>query len=136
MSEYQAAHRRGCCAAITGLGARVGLFAGSARVDTTPTSVFGDTTWGAPVDITEAVNPSQPVSGSNPSVAKAQSTGSTVTITVPAGTVANGTVIDRYGIFNGSTLLRTEALPVSITVNDGSQQLQVDVTPRFKYRGE
>lgn len=137
MSEYQAPHRRGCCAAITALGARVALFAGSTRVDTTPTSsVYADTTWGSPVDINEAVNPSQPVSGSNPLVDKAQATGSTVTITIPAGTVANGTVINRYGIFNGSTLLRTEALPVSLTVNDGSQAFQVDVTPTFKYRGE
>lgn len=125
MSEYQAAHRRACCAAITALGNRVGLFAGSTRVDTTPTSsVYADTTWGTPTDVTEG------------GVAKAQSVGSTVTITIPGGTVANGTVINRYGIFNGATLLRTEALPVSITVNDGSQALQVDVTPTFKYRGE
>lgn len=125
MSEYQAPHRRACCAAITALGARVGLFAGSTRVDTTPTSsVYADTTWGAPTDITEA------------SIPKAQSVGSTVTISVPAGTVANGTVINRYGIFNGATLLRTEALPIALTINDGSQSFQVDVTPTFKYRGE
>ncbi|QFG08879.1 hypothetical protein PBI_MALAGASYROSE_29 [Mycobacterium phage MalagasyRose] len=124
MSEYQAAHRRGCCAAITALGNRIGLYAGSTRVGT----VFADTTWAAPVDITEDT----PAVGT----AKAQSTGSQVTITVPGGTVANGTLINRYGVFNGSTLLRTEALPVSLTVNDGSQQVQVDVTPVFKYRGE
>ncbi|MCC9182555.1 hypothetical protein [Mycolicibacterium mageritense] len=125
MSVYQAAHRRACCAAITALGARIGLYAGSTRVDTTPTSsVYADTTWGAPADITEG------------GIDKAQSVGSTVTISVPAGTVANGTVIDGYGIFNGATLLRRETLPIALTINDGSQAFQVDVTPRFKYRGE
>ncbi|AXQ63205.1 hypothetical protein I5G72_gp71 [Mycobacterium phage Collard] len=132
MSEYQAAHRRACSAAITALGNRIGLFTGATRVGT----VSGDTTWGTPADINEAVDPRLPVSGSNPVVDKAQVTGSTVTITVPGGTVADGAVIDRYGVFNGTTLLRTEALPVSLTVNDGSQQVQVDVTPVFKYRGE
>lgn len=120
MSEYQATHRRACCAAITALGNRIGLYSGSTRVGT----VFGDTTWGTPTDVTEA------------GTAKAQAVGSTVTITIPAGTLANGAVINRYGIHNGSTLLRTEALAVSITVNDGSQALSVDVTPTFKYRGE
>ncbi|WP_396909531.1 hypothetical protein [Mycolicibacterium sp.] len=120
MSEYQAAHRRACCAAITALGNRIGLYANTTRVGT----VYGDTTWAAPVDVTEA------------SVDKASSTGSTVTISVPGGTVSNGTVINRYGVFNGSTLLRTEALPISLTINDGSQAFQVDVTPTFKYRGE
>lgn len=120
MSVYQAAHRRACCAAITALGNRIGLYAGATRVGT----VYADTNWAAPVDLTEG------------GVDKAASTGSAVTITVPGGTVANGTVINGYGIFNGTTLLRTEALPVSITVNDGSQPLQLDVTPTFKYRGE
>ncbi|AOQ28892.1 hypothetical protein SEA_WATERFOUL_28 [Mycobacterium phage Waterfoul] len=120
MSEYQAAHRRACCAAITALGNRIGLYSGATRVGT----LFADTTWGTPADVTES------------GVDKAQSTGSTVTITVPGGTVANGATIDRYGVFNGTTLLRTEALPVSLTVNDGSQQVQIDVTPVFKYRGE
>lgn len=133
MSEYQAAHRRACCAVITELGNRIGLFANNTRVGI----VYADSTWGAPVDITEPRDASQPHHATdNPNVPKAQSTGSPVTITVPPGTVANGTVINRYGIFDGSTLLRTEALPVSLTVNDGSQQVQVDVTPRFKYRGE
>ncbi|QTF81639.1 hypothetical protein SEA_JULIETTE_32 [Mycobacterium phage Juliette] len=120
MATYEAAHRRACAAAICALGNRVGLYAGSTRVGT----VYGDTTWGSPVDITEG------------GVDKAQVTGSTVTITIPGGTVSNGTVINGYGIFNGSTLLRRESLPASITVNDGSQTLNVDVTPRFKYRGE
>lgn len=131
MSEYQAAHRRACCAAITNLGNRIGLYAGTTRVGT----VYADTTWAAPMDINEAVNPSQPVSGTNPAIDKAASTGSLVTISVPASTVANGTVINRYGVFNGSTLLRTEALPVLLTVSDGSQPLQVDVTPIFKFWG-
>lgn len=131
MSEYQGAHRRACCAAITALGNRIGLFAGSTRVGT----AYADTTWTTPVDINEAINPAQPVSGTNPAIDKASSTGSLVTISVPGGTVANGTVINRYGVFNGATLLRTEALPVSLTVNDGSQPLQVDVTPTFKFWG-
>lgn len=120
MSEYQAAHRRGCCAAITALGTRIGLYANTTRVGT----VYADTTWATPVDINES------------GIDKAASTGTQVTITIPGGTVTNGTVINRYGIFNGTTLLRTEALPVSMTINDGSQALQVDVTPTFKYRGE
>lgn len=131
MSEYQAPHRRACCAAITALGNRIGLFAGTTRVGT----AYADTTWATPVDINEAINPAQPVSGANPAIDKAASTGSLVTISVPGGTVANGTVINRYGVFNGATLLRTEALPVSLTVNDGSQPLQVDVTPTFKFWG-
>ena len=120
MSTYDPAHRRACCAAITALGNRIGLYANTTRGGT----VYADTTWAAPVDVTEAT------------VDKASSTGSTVTITIPGGTVSNGTVINRYGILNGTTLLRTEALPVSLTVNDGSQAVQVDVTPVFKYRGE
>ncbi|AIM50362.1 hypothetical protein PBI_OMNICRON_29 [Mycobacterium phage Omnicron] len=133
MSEYQAAHRRACCAAVTALGNRIGLFAGATRVGT----VSADTTWGTPVDINEPVDPAEPMDPvTNPNVDKARATGSTVTITVPGGTVANGAVIDRYGVFNGATLLRSEVLPFSILVNDGSQQVQIDVTPVFKYRGE
>ncbi|OBC11447.1 hypothetical protein A5784_35215 [Mycobacterium sp. 852013-50091_SCH5140682] len=132
MSVYQDAHRNACANAIVALGARIGLYAGGTRVGT----VYADTTWGAAAKISEAINPAQPVSGSNPVVDKAQSVGSTVTISVPASTVANGTVIDRYGVFNGTTLLRTEALPISLTINDGSQAFQVDVTPTYKYRGE
>ncbi|MFD7247956.1 hypothetical protein ACFV6Y_39175 [Streptomyces massasporeus] len=137
MSEYQAAHRRAYCAAGTALGNRIGLFANNTRIDTTPSSVFGDTAWGAPVDINEPRDPKQPAHATNnPNVDKAQSTGSTVTITIPAGTVANGTVINRYGVFNGATLLRTEELSMSLVINDGSQVAQVDVTPRHKFRGE
>ncbi|QNJ56842.1 hypothetical protein SEA_REINDEER_32 [Mycobacterium phage Reindeer] len=120
MSEYQAAHRRACASAITALGNRIALYSGSTRVGT----VYADTTWGEAADINEG------------GVDKAQVTGSQVTITIPAGTVSNGTTIDRYGILNGSTLLRTEILPVSLVVNDGGQEAQVQVTPRFKYRGE
>lgn len=67
---------------------------------------------------------------------KAVATGSKVTITVPASTVPNGTTINRYGIFNGSTLLRTNDLPISLVVNQNTDAFQVDVTPVFKYRGE
>ncbi|QBP29686.1 hypothetical protein SEA_TYPHA_29 [Mycobacterium phage Typha] len=132
MAEYQAAHRRACAEAITALGNTIGLYAGSTRVGT----VSANTTWGSATDLTEAVDPSQPVDTDNPSVDKALVTGSQVTLTIPAGTVSNGTTIDRYGILNGTTLLRTEALPVSLVINDGSQEAQVQVTPRFKYRGE
>jgi hypothetical protein len=125
MSVYQDAHRNACANAVVALGNRIGLYAGATRVDTSPSSsVYADTTWGAAAKVTEG------------GIDKAVSTGSTVTISVPAGTVANGTVIDRYGIFNGTTLLRTEALPIALTINDGSQAFQVDVTPKFKYRGE
>lgn len=120
MSIYADAHRNACANAITALGNRIGLYAGATRVGT----VYSDTTWAGAVKITEAT------------VDKAQATGSTVTISIPGGTVANGTVIDGYGIFNGTTLLRRETLPVSLTINDGSQPVQVDVTPVFKYRGE
>lgn len=120
MTVYEAAHRRACAQAITALGNRIGLYTGATRVGT----VYADTTWGAATDITEG------------GIAKAQVTGSTVTITIPGGTVANGAVVDGYGIFNGTTLLRRNTLPVSLTINDGSQQVQVDVTPVFKYRGE
>ena len=120
MSTYQPAHRIACCAAITALGNTIGLYAGATRVGT----VSGTTTWGTPTNINEG------------GFDKAQSVGSTVSLTIPAGTVANATVINGYGIFNGSTLLRQETLPVSLTINDGSQSVQVDVTPTFKYRGE
>lgn len=120
MTVYQPAHRRACANAITALGNRIGLYAGSTRVGT----VYADTTWGDAVD------------GTGPDADKAVVTGSTVTITIPGGTVSNGTIVDGYGIFNGSTLLRRNTLPVSLTINDGSQAVQVDVTPVFTYRGE
>jgi hypothetical protein len=120
MSVYADAHRNACANAIVALGNRIGLYAGSTRVGT----VYADTTWGGAVKVTEST------------VDKAQCTGSTVTISVPGSTVSNGTVIDGYGIFNGSTMLRRELLPVALTVNDGSQAFSVDVTPIFKYRGE
>jgi len=120
MTIYTAAHRRACAEAICALGNRIGLYAGSTRVGT----VYADTTWGAATDITEG------------GVEKAQVTGSTVTITIPGGTVSNGTVIDGYGVFSGDTLLRRSTLPATITINDGSQPLSIDVTPVFKYHGE
>lgn len=132
-SEYEAPHRRACASAITALGNRIGLYAGATRVGT----VYADTTWGPATDITEAIDPSQPVDpAENPEVPKAKVTGSTVTISVPADTVPNGTIINRYGVFNGTTLLRRAPLPVSMVINDGSQPFQIDVTPSFKYRGE
>ncbi|AEL97948.1 hypothetical protein CL65_gp040 [Mycobacterium phage Patience] len=118
-SVYTDAHRNACANAITALGNRIGLYVGSTRVGT----VYADTTWGSAAKVNEG--------GTD----KAVATGSTVTITVPGGTVSNGTVITHYGIHNGSTLLRREALPLSLTVNDGSQSFSVDVTPVFKYYG-
>lgn len=120
MSVYSDAHRNACAAAITALGNRIGLYYGSTRVGT----VYADTTWGSASKVNEG------------GFDWGKVTGSTVTITVPGGTVSNGTVIDGYGVFSGATLLRRETLPVSLTINDGSQAFSVDVTPTFKYRGE
>ncbi|AOE44538.1 hypothetical protein SEA_JUMBO_27 [Gordonia phage Jumbo] len=117
---YTDAHRNAAAMAIAGLGNRVGLYVGSTRVGT----VYADTTWGAAVKITES------------SVDKAQTTGSKVTISVPGGTLANGSIIDHYGIHNGTTLLRRIPLPQSVVVNDGSQGFDIDVTPVLKFRGE
>lgn len=118
-STYTDAHRNACANAIAALGNRVGLYVGATRVGT----VYADTTWGSAAKVTED------------GYDWAKIIGSTGTITVPGSTVANGTVIDRYGIHNGTTLLRTEALPVALTVNDGSQAFSVDVTPILRYRG-
>lgn len=118
-AEYEDAHLIACANAITNLGNRIGLYYGNTRVGT----VYADTTWGTATAITES------------STRKGQRTGSTVTINVPASTVPNGTVIDKYAVFNGTTLLRKQTLPVSLTVNDGSQAFSVDVTPLFKYSG-
>jgi len=119
MSVYNDAHLLGCANAITALGNRIGLYAGSTRVG----SVYADTTWGGAAKVTED------------GFTWGKSTGSAVTINVPASTVSNGTVIDGYGVFSGSTLLRRETLPISLTVNDGSQAFAVDVTPIYRYRG-
>lgn len=133
MSVYADAHRNACANAITALGNRIGLYYGSTRVGT----VYADTTWGAAVKVTEPRDASQPFNATtNPNVDKAVATGTTVTISVPAIPLPNGTVIDGYGIFNGTTLLRRSDLPISLTINDGSQPFSVDVTPTFKYRGE
>lgn len=133
MSEYQPAHRRSACAAITALGNRVGLYYGNTRVGT----AYADTTWGEPTDISEPIDPTLPADPvENPTVVKAQSVGSTVTIAVPANAVPNGTVIDRYGIHNGTTLLRSEKLSIAMIINDASQAFSAEVTPKFKYRGE
>ncbi|WLP90272.1 hypothetical protein [Gordonia sp. NB41Y] len=118
-STYTDTHRNACANAIAALGNRIGLYVGTTRVGT----VYADTTWGSAAKVTED------------GYDWAKIIGSTGTITVPASTVANGTVIDRYGVHNGTTLLRTEALPVALTVNDGSQAFSVDVTPILRYRG-
>ncbi|AXC38106.1 hypothetical protein SEA_MULCH_28 [Gordonia phage Mulch] len=119
-STYTDAHRNACAAAIAALGNRVGLYTSAgARVGT----VFADTTWGAAAKVTEDGFDWGKVNGSQ------------VTITVPAGTVADGTQITRYGIHNGTTLLRSEDLPVGLTINDGDVAFSVDVTPSFRYRG-
>lgn len=101
--------------ALAALGNRVGLYdSGGSRVGT----AYADTTWGTAA-----------LSGSGGS-RKATRTGSKVTVTVPASTVSNGTVITHYGIHNGSTLLRkVDLTPISVTVNDGSQSFTIDVTP-------
>ncbi|UYL86880.1 hypothetical protein SEA_RAVENCO17_27 [Gordonia phage RavenCo17] len=118
MANYQDAHLLAATAAITALGNRIGLYVGGTRVGT----VYVDTSWGAPEKVTED------------GFVWGKATGSAGTITVPGGTLSNGAVIDRYGILNGSTLLRTEALPVALTINDGSQSFSVDVTPIFRLR--
>ncbi|MDL9938667.1 hypothetical protein QSJ18_18125 [Gordonia sp. ABSL1-1] len=118
-ATYQDAHLLACVDAIKALGNRIGLYVGATRVGT----VYADTTWGSSAKVTED------------GFTWGKVTGSAATITVPASTVANGTVIDRYGILSGSTLLRTELLPVSLTINDGSQAFSVDVTPILRYRG-
>lgn len=119
MATYQDAHLIACANAIKALGNRIGLYVGATRVGT----VYADTTWGAAAKVTED------------GFDWGKTIGSTVTITVPGGTVSNGTTIDRYGILNGTTLLRTEALNVSQVVNDGSVSFSIDVTPIFRYRG-
>lgn len=115
---YEDAHLLACATAITNLGNRIGLYATNTRVGT----VYADTTWGAATKVTDG------------GIDYGQRTGSTVTVTVPPGTVANGTVINRYGIFNGTTLLRKVDMPIAVTVNDGSQQVQIDVQPVYRYR--
>ncbi|MFT4128403.1 MAG: hypothetical protein QM662_19505 [Gordonia sp. (in: high G+C Gram-positive bacteria)] len=118
-TTYTTAHRNACATAIAALGNRVGLYIDTTRVGT----VYVDTTWGTAAEATED------------GYTWAKITGTTGTITVPAGTVTSGSVINRYGIHSGSTLLRTEALPVSLTVNDSTQAFSVDVTPILRYRG-
>lgn len=119
MSVYQDPHLLAIANAVGALGNRIGLYAGSTRVGT----VYTDTTWGSAVKVTED------------GYDWGKITGSAVTISVPASTVSNGTVIDGYGVFNGSTLLRRETLPITMTVNNGSLAFSVDVTPSYRYRG-
>ena len=105
--------------ALSALGNRIGLFTSAGvRVGT----VYADTTWGTAT-----------VTGTAPA-RKGVRTGSKVTINVPASTVATGTVISHYGIFNGTTLLRKVDLkPLTATVSDGSQAFDIDVTPTMEF---
>lgn len=107
--------------ALAALGNRIGLYTSAGvRVGT----AYADTTWAAAV-----------LSGTAPARI-ATKTGSKVTITVPASTVANGTVISHYGVHSGTTLLRKVDLkPLTATVSDGSQAFSVDVTPVIQFDG-
>lgn len=116
---YTDNHGIACAAAVCALGNRLSLYAGATRAGT----AYADTTWGSPVKTT--------ISGAD----WYQSTGSKGTITIPGGTVTNGTVITHYGVHSGTTLLRRVELPVALTINDGSQAVTVDVTPVYRYRG-
>ena len=118
-AEYEDAHLLACADAITALGNRIGLYQSNGnRVGT----VYADTTWQTATKVTEG------------GIVYARRAGSTVTILVPSGTLSNGAVINRYGILNGSTLLRKIELPVTQTVNNGSLDFQIDVTPVYYYR--
>lgn len=97
-------------------GNRIALFYGDTRVGT----VYADTTWGTSAAVTEG------------GVRLGRKPGSTVTINVGASVVPNGTIIDRYGVYNGTTLLRKVGLNIAAVVNDGSIAFSVDVTPVIK----
>lgn len=119
-ATYTDSHRNDCAAAVTSLGNTIGLYAGSTRVGT----VAATTTWGTPSKVTDS------------GYTWAKSVGSTVTLTVPGGTLTNNTTIDGYGVHNGTTLLRRNTLPVSLTVGNAAEAFSVDVTPEYWYRGE
>lgn len=121
-SVYEDAHLLACANAITALGNRIGLYAGATKVGSAAVAV-ADTTWGTTAKITES------------GVDYARRPGSTVTITIPATTVGNGTVITHYGILNGTTLLRRVLLDVALTINNGAKEAKIDITPEFLYRG-
>lgn len=107
--------------ALAALGNRIGLYR---QNGTRAGTAFADTTWGAAA-----------LSGSGAS-RKATSTGSEVTVTVPAGVLSAGDVITHYGILNGNTLLRRVDLePVSLTVNRGDMAVPVRVTPVLEFDG-
>lgn len=118
---YEDAHLLAAATAVTNLGNRIGLFATNTKVGGAGVAV-ADTTWAAATKVNDG------------GVDYGQREGSTVTITIPPGTVANGTTINRYGIFNGTTLLRKVDLPISLVVNDGSQEVKMDVKPIYRYR--
>lgn len=120
-TDWTDAHRRAACAAIAALANTIGLLKeDGARVGT----VSGTTTWGTPADHTDG------------GIVWARSLGSTVALTIPAGTLNNGDTITHYGIYSGSTLLRKRALPFAMVVSDAAQQGLVDVTPQLWFRGD
>ncbi|MGB3707586.1 hypothetical protein [Gordonia sp. (in: high G+C Gram-positive bacteria)] len=114
-----AVHKRQVLDLITATGNTIKLHSadpgttGASAIATTPAS--GNTTWAAAVD------------GSGGDAGKASATGSKVTLQVPASTT-----VTHYGIYNGATFLRGEALDASITVN-ATGPVSVDVTPRSTY---
>ena len=128
-NDWSAAHRREFAAA--GLATRrwVGLVTQAGDIvksGTTP--VCAQTTWGAPADYNFE------------SETWARSAGSTVSLTIPAGAVANGTVISHYAILTdntaSATVCRKRQLSMSQVVNDGSRPASIDVTPEFIFRGD
>ncbi|MEJ9080787.1 hypothetical protein WKY82_20425 [Gordonia malaquae] len=110
-----AAHRKAVADAIGGMGAKVTLHSadpgttGANVISTTPASA--NTTWAAATD----------------DGTQATAQGSAVNLQVPASTN-----VTHYGIWNGSTFLRGQALDATITVNAGGP-IAVDVTPRTRY---
>lgn len=116
---YEDGFLTGSVNAIAALGNRIGLYLSTGtRVGT----AYADTTWGAAV-----------LSGTG-DARKASRTGSEVTVTVPASTVAVGAVITHYGVLNGSTLLRRVDLePVSLTINRADLPFDVRITPTIEF---
>lgn len=110
---------RAVCDLIAGTGNKITLHSadpgttGASQITTTPASA--NTTWGAAAD------------GAGGDTGKAVSQGSAVTLSVPASTTAT-----HYGIWNGATFLRGNALDAGITVS-AAGAVSVDVTPKIKY---
>ncbi len=110
-----AAHRKDVADAIGALGAKVTLHSGDPGTSganlITTTPAAGNTTWGAATD-----------DGTQATIQ-----GSAVNLQVPASTN-----VTHYGVWNGSTFLRGQALDATITVN-AAGPIAVDVTPKTKY---